>query len=210
MTGARVEMSVGNHGCSNITGKSTGHADCPGDNRAYCSVARARVSLVLYSLVLSYWFAWHEVIFPAVVVIIHPPQLLDSQPGSHTHFILAYPRADEYIPARVLRARLRVAAKHFPRSRPHPALCPQPDQGSSRGIACSACVPCVAEEIFFLEPLDFILRVHRHSLRDGLLRFSPRSPPALLSSPLLSVLGSSGGSSPTWVAGVLAWTCVFA
>jgi hypothetical protein len=29
MTEARVEISVGNHGCSNITGKSTGRANCP-------------------------------------------------------------------------------------------------------------------------------------------------------------------------------------
>jgi hypothetical protein len=44
---------------------------------------------------------------------------------------------------------------------------------------------------FFLDPLDpcpegFILPVHRHSLRDGWLRFSSRSPPELLSSPLSS------------------------
>ena len=51
-------------------------------------------------------------------------------------------------------------------------------------------------DFFFLEPLDFILRVHRHSLRDGLLRFSSRSLPELLSSPLFSVLEPSGESSP--------------
>jgi hypothetical protein len=59
---------------------------------------------VLYSLVLA------STNFPAMVVITHPPQLPDSQPCTHTHFILAYSRAEESILARVLPARLRVAA----------------------------------------------------------------------------------------------------
>jgi hypothetical protein len=54
------------------------------------SDARARSSRLLYLLVVQRSFARREVICLAVVVIMHPPQLMGSQAGGFTHFALAF------------------------------------------------------------------------------------------------------------------------
>jgi hypothetical protein len=46
-------------------------------------------------LVVYCWFAWREVVFSDVVVIMHPPQLLDSQANNLANFILAYAHTRE-------------------------------------------------------------------------------------------------------------------